>query len=229
MASNKAQLKWAAALYQAEALKVRDSKELRAEYTRLRDIAQKRLSRLGQSEFSSLATYQNNKDKFPKLSEIKTDAELRIRLQEVARFVSAKTSTISGIRAERKAQLKSLAENGYDWVNESNFEQFYNWVGEYIAKHSTKHYYPTPEVLKEAFEEQFKDLDPEEVKKEFDKRSKTSKKKERSKAKQKGSSEIKRMIKKERERQAAYQKPKTESKEIKKMIREQRRKRAGKK
>lgn len=229
MASNKAQLQWSAALYHPEALKVRDSAELRAEYARLRDIAQKRLSRLAKSEFASGAIYQNNKNKFPKLSEIKTDAELRLKLSELSRFVEAKTSSVSGLRAKRKKQLETLKENGYSWVNKGNYEEFVNWIDDYVAKHSTNHYYPAPEVVKEAFEEQFKDLDPREVKKAFDQRSKPSKKKERSKAKQKGSSEIKRMIKKERERQAAYQKPKTESKEIKKMIREQRRKRAGKK
>lgn len=229
MATNNSKLKWDAALYQAEALKVRDSKELRAEYTRLRDIAQKRLSRLGKSEFSNTQSYQRYKDAFPKLKEIKNEGELRLRLSQLAKFVSSSTSSITGLKQKRKKQLASLHERGYDWVTEENFQEFYEWIDEYIDTHSTRHYYPAPEVVKEAFKEHIKEINPEEVKKEFNQRSKSSKKKERSKAKQKGSSEVKRMIKKERERQAAYQKPKTESKEIKKMIREQRRKRAGKK
>lgn len=176
---SKAKLKWDAALYQAEALKVRDSKELRAEYTRLRDIAQKRLSRLGKSEFSDTQSYQRYKDAFPVLKEIKNDGEFRLRLSELAKFVSSSTSSITGLKQKREKQLASLHERGYDWVTEENFQEFYEWIDEYIDTHSTKRYYPAPEVVKEAFKEHMKEINPEEVKKEFKNRRKQEARPER--------------------------------------------------
>ena len=121
---NTVRLQWPSATYEPEALKVRDSKELRKEYSRLRDIAQKRLIRLGTSEFSEGSTYRHYKDVFPKLSEIKTEAQLRQRLAILARFVESKASTVSGIKAKRTAQIRSLQEQGYDWIDESNFDNF---------------------------------------------------------------------------------------------------------
>jgi len=176
---SKAKLTWDSALYQVDALKIRDSKELRAEYTRLRDITQKRLKRLAASEFAEGSTYRHYKDMFPKLAEIKSDAELRKRLSEAARFVEAKTTTVSGIKAKRKAQIKSLQEQGYDWVDEDNFEQFVEWIDDYVAKHSNKNYYPAPEQIKEAYKEEFGKIDSDELKKEFEASKKQKKPRER--------------------------------------------------
>lgn len=198
---NSAKLSWDSALYQTEALKIRDLKELRAEYKRLRDISQKRLKRLEKSEFSEGATLRHYKDMFPKLSEIKTEAELRKRLSEAARFVESKTSTVSGIKAKRKAQLASLQQQGYDWVDEENFDEFVEWIDDYVSKHANKHFYPAPEQIREAYEEEFGAIDSEELKKEFE--ASKPQKKPRERRKKTGSAEIESYSRGGRQKKAA--------------------------
>jgi len=166
--NNSAKLKWDAALYQESALKIRAEKELRAEYSRLRDIAQKRLSRLRESEFADSESYRHYKDMFPKLEAVKTNYELRARLSELARFVENKTSTVSGLKEKRSKQLATIQED-YPWVNESNFQQFYEFAESYSS--SRGGYYSVPE-LKEAYEEQFGKVDSDDLKAEFEKEQK---------------------------------------------------------
>lgn len=70
--------------------------ELRKEYTRLRDIAQKRIKRLGQSYFKNSEAYKYNEDRFKLLKDIKTDHELRMLLSDLSKFVNSPSSTIRG-------------------------------------------------------------------------------------------------------------------------------------
>ena len=102
----------------------RSEKELRAEYTRLRDIAVKRLKRLGASEYKSSAAYQINKNKFIKLGQMKNADELASRLSDLSRFVSARSSSITGQRGLERDRIMALQESGYDFVNKSNLREF---------------------------------------------------------------------------------------------------------
>lgn len=86
----------------AETLLHSDEKQLRKEYTRLRDIAEKRRKRL---EKDYGWTKAGKTESFRKLKDIDR-RDLPKALSELAKFVKAGTSTVSG---QRKAQAKTTA------------------------------------------------------------------------------------------------------------------------
>lgn len=81
-----------------------DIATLRSEYTRMRDVAQKRLKRLGQT-YSESQTYQQKQAGFAKLRDI-DQRNLAKAFSELAKFVRASTSTVTG---QRRAQEKTTA------------------------------------------------------------------------------------------------------------------------
>ena len=70
-------------------------REARAEYSRLRKIAQKRLARLGASEFSTSTTFQNWQRGFSALERGAPERTVRKALYDVARFLNLRTSSVS--------------------------------------------------------------------------------------------------------------------------------------
>lgn len=157
--------------YNPQGLQRYDEKALRREYTRLRDIAQKRLKRMGESVFSESETYQQNVGQFEKTRDIKTASQLRQSLTQLARFVMAESSTIQGQKAIMQCGIQSWREKGYEWVNESNWFEFTRFL-EYVSanedhvysldtameiyKKQVETYGPTPsaEYLFEAYKQQ---------------------------------------------------------------------------
>lgn len=96
--------------------------EIRREYSRLRDIAQKRLQTLARNEPDSFA-YRKNAGQYPVLREAGTE-KARELLPQLARFIAAKTGTVRGIREQREIALNTLQEHGYDFINKANIRQF---------------------------------------------------------------------------------------------------------
>ena len=90
--------------YTEQGAKSLTEKELRKEYTRMRDVAQKRIGRLSQ-EYSESKAYSEHRKGFRKLSEIDS-RDLPKAFAEIAKFVRAKTSTVSG---QRVAQAKTTS------------------------------------------------------------------------------------------------------------------------
>lgn len=78
-------------------------KALRAEYTRMRDVAEKRIHRL-EKTFAESKAFSQHKEGFPKLSEL-DPRDLTKAFADLAKFVGAKTSTVSG---QREAQRKTM-------------------------------------------------------------------------------------------------------------------------
>lgn len=110
--------------YHPEALQVGfTERELQREYSRLRDIAQKRLKRLGASEFRDSNAYRYNKDRFITIREISNKDELSHLLSDIARFLTASTSTVTGQKEYRRKSVESLQEGGIKSINEENFKQ----------------------------------------------------------------------------------------------------------
>lgn len=95
--------------------------EQRAEYSRLRAIAIKRLQRLGESKYKTAPAYTYNKDKFIPLAAIKSDRQLAYKLSDVARFLRMQTSSISGLEKQRRNQIEALEKKG---IPESELERF---------------------------------------------------------------------------------------------------------
>lgn len=104
---------------------------VRKEYTRLRDIAQKRLKRLKAAGLDDTQAYLKNYKHYPKLKDIKSDAELASRLSDLSRFITAKGSTVSGQKDIMKKSLTTLHDKGYKFVNEGNFRDFGKFMEEY--------------------------------------------------------------------------------------------------
>ena len=104
---------------------------VRKEYTRLRDISQKRLKRLKAAGLDDTQAYLKNYKHYPKLKDIKSDSELASRLSDLARFITAKGSTVSGQKDIMKKSLSTLHDTGYTFVNEGNFRDFGKFMEEY--------------------------------------------------------------------------------------------------
>lgn len=120
-----------------------DDKSLRAEYSRLRDIAQKRLKRLAKSESDSYA-YRHNVGKY-KPARGQSTAELREKLPELAKFIAAKSGSVSGILAQRAAAVETMKEHGYEGITKGNYKLFAQFMREWRAQKLQK-VWGSPEV-----------------------------------------------------------------------------------
>lgn len=122
--------------YNPQGLRKYDEKALRKEYRRLRDIAQKRLKRMAGTMFEESETYRQNVGSFAETRNIKSAADLRRGLTDLARFVMAEGSTVSGQKSIMARGLQTWREKGpeYAFLNESNW---FSWVRflEYTKSH----------------------------------------------------------------------------------------------
>lgn len=107
------------------------AQDLRKLYTELRDIANKRIKRAQKAGYGQDLVIRQGAKKIPKISEIRSEAELRYRIGETAMFLENPRSTITGIRRMEYKKLATIRRHGYDFVNESNladFGRFMEWV-----------------------------------------------------------------------------------------------------
>lgn len=99
--------------------------EARAEYSRLRSAAVKRLQRLSGTEgerYSAFRMY--GKEGFPSLPKNASASEVGRALADVYHFLEMKTSSIGAIRASQREALKTLQSRGYDFINKGNIREF---------------------------------------------------------------------------------------------------------
>lgn len=108
-----ATLRYNAAKYTPAGLETWPEKELRAEYTRLRDIAQKRIKRLSRDPVAQTSSiYREFEHGFSRLRDIKTREGVERAMADVARFVRARASTVTGAREsfqQRAARAANIA------------------------------------------------------------------------------------------------------------------------
>lgn len=114
--------------------------EMREQYSYFRDVAKKRLKRLGESEFADSQAYLKNINQFKPLSRIETQSELEQRLYSVQKFLRSKGSTISGQKAIRKKAVEAAQEKGLDFINESNIADFGQYMDYLRAKYKGKQF-----------------------------------------------------------------------------------------
>ena len=101
---------------------------LRKEYTRQRDIAQKRLKRLEQLDVGGWVLEQHPNG-FPKLKDLPDRDALVYALIDVSRYLTAERSSVSGIKRVAKDTAASLSQQtGIDIQKEqlANFGRFMN-------------------------------------------------------------------------------------------------------
>lgn len=113
-----------------------DMSAIKAEYTKLRDIAQKRLKRLAESEFanrkvvtSNVTKFYNEKGEvikqypgFPKLRDIQP-YDIPAAMAALAKFVGAKGSTVTGQRSRRDYLIQKFQEDGLN-ITEKTYDKF---------------------------------------------------------------------------------------------------------
>lgn len=99
---------------------------IRREYSKMRDIAQKRIQRMaGHPEAE--ATYEKYKDAFPKTKGL-TREQLVHALMNVSYFLVAKRGSLTGIRLVNEETRKTLKERGIEIPKDqlANFGRFMN-------------------------------------------------------------------------------------------------------
>ena len=98
-----------------------DMQALKNEYTRIRDIAHKRISRLGKSEFKKSAAYQAHKMDFPKLRNL-DPRDIPKAMADMVKFLQAKTSTVSGQRSRKRKTMEAWKKQGLN-LTEKNYDK----------------------------------------------------------------------------------------------------------
>lgn len=117
--------------YNPRQLALIDDATLRKEYTRLRDIAQKRLQRLGQSEQGRESDiYVSNVGAFPTIKKMGGNVN-KYNLIKLARFVANDMSTVRGQKAVISKTVKSLNAVGITSVTKGNLDDYGDMM-EYI-------------------------------------------------------------------------------------------------
>lgn len=167
----KARLSWDYNWYTPSNLKAllenKKESQVRKEYSRLRDIAQKRLKRLEEAGFSETEVYKKNISHYPTLKEIKTKSELAQRLSDLSRFIKSSQTTVQGIKERRQKVLESLSEHGYGFVNESNLNEFGDFMESYRANMLDMEYDSGDAAELYSVSIKHK-IDPEDLKKDFE-------------------------------------------------------------
>ena len=103
---------------------------MKAEYTRMRDIAQKRIKRMSQSEWTWTKTYKEHKNGFQKLKDI-DPRDFAKAYSELSKFVTAKSSSVTGQSAIRSRTMKTLNENiGRKAVTKQNYQRVISILNE---------------------------------------------------------------------------------------------------
>lgn len=117
--------------YQAEMFTLA---EARKEYSKLRSIANKRIQRLGQSEFRKSTAYRNWSGGFTTLAGLAGESQIRKALYDVARFLKQRTGSVSGARKAQKEFIKTMQGMGYTFINKKNAAEFGEFMRE-VKKH----------------------------------------------------------------------------------------------
>ena len=94
-----------------------DLATMRAEYTRMRDVAQKRIKRLGK-QFPESKAYQTHQKGFAKLKDI-DPRDLPKAFAELAKFVKAKGSTVTGQKQIKQKTIKTWQDQGLNLTNKN--------------------------------------------------------------------------------------------------------------
>ena len=97
-----------------------DMATMRAEYTRMRDVAQKRIKRLGK-QFPESKAYQSHAKGFPKLKEL-DPRDFAKAFAELAKFVRAKGSTVTGQKEIKNKTIKTWQDQGLN-LNQKNYDK----------------------------------------------------------------------------------------------------------
>lgn len=132
--------------------------ELRKEYSRLRQVANKRLDRMEGTRFENSQTYKRNAGKYTTLEEIKAEALAHAKnlkpeaaeklvdmyvakkMDELYRFLTAKSGSIRGLQNIENRTIEALRERGLTFINKSNIQQFGDYMEYLRSVHKGKQF-----------------------------------------------------------------------------------------
>lgn len=97
-----------------------DLSTMKAEYTRMRDVAQKRLKRL-EKTFPESKAVQSHPQGFPKLKNL-DPRDFPKAFAELAKFVKAKGSTVTGQKQIKAKTIKTWQDQGLN-LNQKNYDK----------------------------------------------------------------------------------------------------------
>ena len=97
-----------------------DIATMRSEYTRMRDVAQKRIKRLAK-QFPESKAFQAHANGFPKLRDM-DPRDLPKAFAELAKFVKAKGSTVTGQKEIKAKTIKTWQDQGLN-LNQKNYDK----------------------------------------------------------------------------------------------------------
>ena len=97
-----------------------DLSTMRSEYTRMRDVAQKRLKRL-EKAFPETKAVQSHPQGFPKLKDL-DPRDFPKAFSELAKFVKAKGSTVTGQKQIKEKTINTWQEQGLN-LNQKNYDK----------------------------------------------------------------------------------------------------------
>lgn len=154
-------------------MNIASEKQLRAEYSRLRSIARKRLERLGASKYATGQTYLTYKNKFTALPQIKSVSQVAKKLADVYRFLNLDTSSIRPTATSRGAQavedltVKRFQEKGFKWVSKKNLNKVTDYL-EFNRSLQKGGRYDSERVLEMLETMEDRNVNISQVKKDFD-------------------------------------------------------------
>ena len=132
MAERKAELKYSFRQYTVYANRIGagiPQNEIKKEYTRLRDILNKRIQRINKSDFAGQGISGQFPQGLPKLSEIAPE-DLPYLLQQAATALNSRGGSLKGLQMRQSETVKSLRERGYTNITDSNIRAFANFMDE---------------------------------------------------------------------------------------------------
>ena len=97
-----------------------DLSTMRSEYTRMRDTAQKRLKRL-EKQFPESQAVKSHPKGFPKMKDL-DPRDFPKAFAELAKFVKAKGSTVTGQRQIKEKTIKTWQDQGLN-LNQKNYDK----------------------------------------------------------------------------------------------------------
>lgn len=103
----------------AESMMRKNLSEMKREYTKMRDVAQKRIKRMAASEFADTKTYEENKNGFMKIRDI-DPRDFAKAYSELSKFVTKQTSTVSGQKARRDKTINAWNDEDIK-LNKGNY------------------------------------------------------------------------------------------------------------
>lgn len=122
---------------------------IRQEYERLREIANKRLEVMSKEKIGRESdVYKMNIGKYRPTSELSL-GEQKLLLYDVARFVGAKRGSLTGIKRARRQAVKTLQERGYSFITTRNIKDFGEFMENWRASENRAY---GSEIATEVFE-----------------------------------------------------------------------------